>query len=403
MPGSKEATMTVTEDLSTEYHQQDTDYYCGAASAQMVLEECGVGLLSQVGLYDDNHAHSVAESGWYTAPDGLTWTLNNRQSSKYFVLDALSTEDAISRMITWTIHHYQVAPVAMVFGWAHWIVVRGFTASDTPSSSQDIGYTISGFDVNNPWPPTPTPAPPPPHTTGDVCGTGGTRGVADEHISYTTWRTDYMTGIPGGHWAGKFVAVCDPEPPPTRHPDRQEPRRPLDGDRLIDARAAAEISDRALEEVGLLERKSWSKALNGTQIGQPVLVQRLDRPDSFYWIVPRTRGNLTTAVVNIDARYGEYMQARALPDSKGTALLTLDQKDVDGLILDTLFQLPEREGQLRLRPGIACVSDHWVWRPCRESLSPYYPFKLVTYGDNRLYVRADGRVFTSLSVSGRGI
>lgn len=395
--------MTVTEDLSTEYHQQDTDYYCGAASAQMVLEECGVGLLSQVGLYNDNHSHSVAESGWYTAPDGLTWTLNNRQSSKYFVLDALSTEDAISRMITWTIHHYQVAPVAMVFGWAHWIVVRGFTASDTPSSSQDVGYTISGFDVNNPWPPTPTPAPPPPHSTGDVCGTGGTRGVADEHISYTTWRTDYMTGIPGGHWAGKFVAVCDPEPPPTRHPDRQEPRRPLDGDRLIDARAAAEISDRALEEVGLLERKSWSKALDGTQIGQPVLVQRLDRPDSFYWIVPRTRGNLTTAVVNVDARYGEYMQARALPDSEGTALLTLDQKDVDGLILDTLFQLPGREGQLRLRPGIACVSDHWVWRPCRESLSPYYPFKLVTYGDNRLYVRADGRVFTSLSISGRGI
>jgi hypothetical protein len=395
--------MTVTEDLSTQYHQQDTDYYCGAASAQMVLEECGVGLLGQVGLYNDNHSHSVAESGWYTAPDGLTWTLNNRQSSKYFVLDALSTEDAISRMIAWTIHHYQVAPVAMVFGWAHWIVVRGFTASDTPSSSQDVGYTISGFDVNNPWPPTPTPAPPPPHSTGDVCGTGGTRGVADEHISYTTWRTDYMTGIPGGHWAGKFVAVCDPEPPPKRRPDHQEPRHPLDGDRLIDARAAAEISDRALEEVGLLERKSWSKALSGTEIGRPVLVQRLDRPDSFYWIVPRTRGNLTTAVVNVDARYGEYMQARALPESEGTALLTLDQKDVDGLILDTLFQLPGREGQLRLRPGIACVSDHWVWRPCRESLSPYYPFKLVTYGDNRLYVRADGQVFTSLSISGRGI
>jgi hypothetical protein len=395
--------MAVTADLSTEYHQQDTDYYCGAASAQMVLEECGVGLLSQVGLYNDNHAHSVTESGWYTAPDGLTWTLNNRQSSKYFVLDALSTEDAISRMITWTIHHYQVAPVAMVFGWAHWIVVRGFTASDTPSSSQDVGYTISGFDVNNPWPPTPTPAPPPPHSTGDICGTGGTHGVADEHISYTTWRTDYMTGIPGGHWAGKFVAICDPEPPPTRRPDRQEPRHPLDGDRLIDAGTAAEISDRALEEVGLLERRSWSKALTGTRIGQPVLVQRLDRPDSFYWIVPRTRGNLTTAVVNVDARYGEYMQARALPDSDGTALLTLDQKDVDGLILDTLFQLPGREGQLRLHPGVASVSDHWVWRPCRESLSPYYPFKLVTYGDDRLYVRADGRVFTSLSISGRGI
>jgi len=396
--------MTVTEDLGTEYHQQDTDYYCGAASAQMVLEECGAGLLSQVNLYNDNHSHSTTESGWYTAPDGLTWTLNNRQSGRYFVLDALATEDAISRMIAWTIHHYQVAPVAMVFGWAHWIVVRGFTASDTPASSQDVGYTISGFDVNNPWPPTPSPAPPPPHSTGDVCGSGGSRGVADEHISYTTWRTDYMTGIPSGHWAGKFVAVCDPEPPPERHPDRQEQERPeFDGERLIEPGVAAELSVRALERAGLTERDTWRKALGDTEVGDPVLVQRLDRPDSFYWIVPRGRGRGATAVVNIDARFGTYMQARALPDPEGTALLTLDRKDVDGLILDTLHQLPGREGQLLVRPGLACVSDHWVWRPCRESLSPFYPFKVVNYGANRLYVRADGRVFTHLTTSGRGI
>lgn len=396
--------MTVTEDLGTEYHQQDTDYYCGAASAQMVLEECGAGLLSQVNLYNDNHSHSTTEAGWYTAPDGLTWTLNNRQSGRYFVLDALATEDAISRMIAWTIHNYQVAPVAMVFGWAHWIVVRGFTASDTPSSSQDIGYTISGFDVNNPWPPTPAPPSPPPHSTGDVCGSGGARGVADEHISYTTWRTDYMTGIPSGHWAGKFVAVCDPEPPPNRHPDRQDDARPeFDGEQLIEPGVAAELSVRALEKAGLTQRDTWRKALDDTELGEPVLVQRLDRPDTFYWIVPRGRGRGATAVVNIDARYGTYMQARALPDPEGTALLTLDRKDVDGLILDTLHQLPGREGQLLVRPGLACVSDHWVWRPCRESLSPYYPFKVVNYGANRLYVRADGRVFTHLTTSGRGI
>ena len=228
--------MTVHEDIATQYHQQDTNYYCGAAAAQMVLEQCGAGLQGQVDLYNDNNSHSTTEAGWYTAPDGLTWTMNNRQSSKYFVLDALSTEDAISRMIAWTIHHYRVSPIAMVFGSAHWIVVRGYTTSATPSSSADVSYTISGFDINNPWPPTPTPGSPPPHTGGDVCGSGGSRGVADEHISYSTWRTDYMTGISGGHWNGKFVAVCDPEPPPTRHPEKQEPlRRRFDGERLIEA------------------------------------------------------------------------------------------------------------------------------------------------------------------------
>jgi hypothetical protein len=52
---------------------------------------------------------------------------------------------------------------------------------------------------------------------------------------------------------------------------------------------------------------------------------------------------------------------------------------------------------------LACISDHWVWRPCDQSLSPYYPFKMVSYGGNRLYVRSDGHVFTSLTTTGRGI
>jgi hypothetical protein len=396
--------MTVTEDLGTQYHQQDTNYYCGAASAQMVLEDCGVGLLDQVGLYNDNHSHSTTESGWATGPDGLTWTLNNRQFSKYFVLDALSTEDAISRMLAWTIHHYQVAPVALVFGWQHWIVVRGFTASAAPTSSTDVSYTIDGFDVNNPWPPTPSPGPPPPHTAGDVCGTGGNRGVADEHISYTTWRDTYMTGVPGGHWVGKFVAVCDPEPPPTQHPDHQAPHRPrFDRARLIEARQAVELSDKAIEGIGLNRRDNWRKALDATKIGDPVLVQRLDRPDDFYWIVPRGRGDATTAMVSIDALSGEYMQAWAVPEAQRSTLLALDREQVSSLVVDTLHELPDLQGRLMIRPEVATISNHWVWRPCRESLSPYYPFKMVGYGDNRLYVRSDGQVFTSLTTTDRGI
>ena len=69
--------MPVTENLSVPYHQQDTDYYCGAACAQMVLASLGTGLLDQDQLYSDNHSHSTTESGWYTAPDGLQWTMHN--------------------------------------------------------------------------------------------------------------------------------------------------------------------------------------------------------------------------------------------------------------------------------------------------------------------------------------
>lgn len=396
--------MSTHEDLTTQYHQQDTNYYCGAACAQMVLEQCGAGLLDQDDLYNDNHTHSTIEGNWYTAPDGLAWTMNNRQRGRYFALDALSTEDAISRMIAWTIRNYRVAPIAMVFGSAHWIVVRGYTASAEPADSGDTSYVLSGFDINNPWPPTPTPGSPPPHSAGDVCGSGGARGVADEHISYATWQSTYMTGVPSGYWGGKYVAICDPEPPPTRHPDRQERPEPLfDGSELIGAQTARELALRGVEQAGVLERENWRRAFDGAEPGDPVLVQRLDHPDSFYWTVPQLRGGTATVAVNVDARTGLYMQSRALPEAEGTAWLTLDREQVDEAIYDRTHQLPGRSGKLRLRPGIACISRHWVWRPCRESLSPFYPFKMISYGAYRLYVRSDGAVFTRLTTARRGI
>jgi len=272
--------MAVHEDLAVQYHQQDTNYYCGGACAQMVLAEIGAGLLDQDDLYADNHAHSVLESGWYTGPDGLTWTLNDRRPASFtnsFVLFALANEDLISRKICWTIHHYGVAPVAMVYGWAHWIVVRGYEASAAPATVGDNTYAIAAFDVNNPWPPTPMPGPPPPHTAADVCGSGGVRGIADEHISYATWQADYMTGIPSGYWSGKFVAVCDPEPPGDT-PGRQQPPKRQPGDALITPAVASRRALAGLKEYRLAERERWAAALKGTDPATPVLVQRLDHP-----------------------------------------------------------------------------------------------------------------------------
>src|SRR5450759_2154392 len=108
--------MPAHEDLSVSYHQQDTDYYCGAACAQMVLDEIGAGLLSQDDLYNSNHSHSSIETGWATGPDGLQYTMNHQAPAgnptglphghPYFALDGFSSEDSISRMIAWTIHYW---------------------------------------------------------------------------------------------------------------------------------------------------------------------------------------------------------------------------------------------------------------------------------------------------------
>jgi hypothetical protein len=113
----------VETELNVPYHQQDTDYYCGAASAQMVLASLGLGLLPQDQLYNDNHAHSILEANWYTAPDGLFWTLNTLSGGHphpipsnpeetvdwaFLGYHEATSEDAISRKICWTIQHYTI-------------------------------------------------------------------------------------------------------------------------------------------------------------------------------------------------------------------------------------------------------------------------------------------------------
>ena len=403
--------MPVTENLAVQMHQQDTDYYCGAACAQMVLETIGTGLLDQDDLYADNHSHSVLDAGvnWATGPDGLQWTLMDRRPptfTNYFALYALATEDLLSRKLCWTIRHYQVAPIALVYGWAHWIVVRGYTASAHPTSSADNSYTIDAFDINNPWPPTPSSddpalAPPPPHSASDGCGSGGDRGIANEHVTYATWQSTYMTGVPGGYWTGKFVAVCDPEPPAERGgPLREVPKRRGNGE-LLPADALGELAFAGLREYGLLERKDWG-VLREAKPQPGVLVQRLDGLDRFYAVVPFDSDNGTVAFAAVDGRWGDYMQAVLLPKPQSKrSWLTREQ--AAELVVGKRIDLGGYKGRLHVRKRALCIYPHLVWRPCLESLSPYYPFYMFTVGNETIYVRVDGALFTSLTLDMKGI
>src|SRR6476620_9976610 len=141
---SKFYVMALTDILNVEYHQQDTGYYCGAACAQMVLNQIGAGLLSQDDLYCDNHSHnSPAEQidRWRSGPTGLEWTMVARKPDAFtntFVIYSETAEENISRKIIWTIHHYQVAPIALVWGWRHWVVVTGYVATAAPTARDDV-------------------------------------------------------------------------------------------------------------------------------------------------------------------------------------------------------------------------------------------------------------------------
>jgi hypothetical protein len=408
--------MTVHEALTVPYHQQDTDVYCGAGCAQMVLESIGAGIQGQDGIYIDERNHTSELASWYNPPDGLQWVVNDRRPagfSGWFALFSLTTEDAVSRKLCWTIHHYGVAAIAMVYKGDHWLVVRGYEASAAPTDSTDTSYTISAFDVNNPWPPTPSfyeppsppPAPPPPHSGTDGCGSGANRGVANEHIAYATWQSMYATGNKYGTlWNGKYVAVCDPDPPPKRVGAQARRSKRRSGDTLLTRRAAIRSAVGGLRVHRLHERDDWRNALDGAEPLRPVLVQRLDEIDSYYFIVPfsQPRKGVTVAVA-VDARFGDYRQAIALPPGGNSIVTQLDSETVIDHVVGRTLQLQGRDGRLPVRKDAYCLYPTLVWRPCLESLSPFVPFHMLAVGDHRIYVRVDSRIFTTLHLDTPGI
>jgi hypothetical protein len=346
------------EHLDVAYHQQDTDSYCGAACAQMVLRALGQPLLAQANLFTDNQAHTVEGAAWLTAPDGLCWTLNNRQAAKRFTLDSTDTEEPISRTICWSIHHYQCAPVALVYNGNHWLVVRGYSATAAPSSAFDTAYTIQSFDLNNPFPPVPALPGPPPHSDNDVCVSGGNRGVADINVSYATWQSDYL--LPntfGAVWLGRYVAVCDPDPTDARPPGG--PTTPPQGapltspaaahsggsPRPLDAAFVRENLVARLSSAGLMSHPLWSKVFEQVRTGEPMLVQRLDREDRYYWIVPTQddRGTARAAVA-VDAYTGDYQQALSIRDQQSSMFGFAPLDRVRDHVLGRRFALPAAAG-----------------------------------------------------------
>ena len=213
-----------------------------------------------------------------------------------------------------------------------------------------------------------------------------------------------MTGIPSGHWAGKFVAVCDPEPPPERPGARREVEKRLRGDRLISAREAMARASAGLRAYELNNVAGWSQAIAGKRMSQPQLVKRLDRSDDYYYIVPMGgTESVPTAAVSVDARFGIYRQSIVFKPRSKSSLSMIDRKTAAQLVLGNWFELPNREGRLLVRREAVCHYPLLVWKPCRESLSPFYPFHMFSVGAHRVYVRVDGAVFTELHDQDKGI
>jgi len=458
------------------FHQQETNTWCAATCAQMVLHYLSPHTrpLDQDLLRAniENRAHALeTDIIWFGAPDGLEATLNAfppRPAGGRFRLVACTTEAELSRRIVWSLERHHVPAVALVYGMRHWLIVRGYTADRRPTGPNDTAYRIVSFDLYDPWPPVPDDKPghwPPPHVDGvDGCGNGSDRGIALNHVSYEGWRASggvldsgYMTGVPvdavGSKWKGLFVAILDPtdDDSPAEGDERNEGREEAaPGERVspeaaepnLDTSAAPDnlptgrVSHHvamstaidALREVEQDGRDGWKDKLTGAIPGQPHHIgdmrsapsappvalpadvaprtatlspERIDPAlhDTPFYIVPFEKPGHTPVAVRVDSSTGAYLQSVAAQGDNQSVISYVNLDDIltslEGRQLDfdgTNVIFHKRDIKPDPRLG---------WKPCRESMSPFYPFYVITLSTRsrtfEFYVRAhDGEVFTHL-------
>jgi hypothetical protein len=161
---------------------------------------------------------------------------------------------------------------------------------------------------------------------------------------------------------------------------------------------AIDAARNGFEEHELLRRPVWRRAIEGKIVDHPRLVQRLDYPDRFYYIVSfRQPGAGITAQAIVDALAGSFSEAEAVEELEAPAADFMPPARATDVVMRARLDFPGWRRYARvIREGLG-VHPTLVWRYCVESRSPYVPFFLLMFGDHPIYVRStDGAVFTAL-------
>ena len=118
-----------------------------------------------------------------------------------------------------------------------------------------------------------------------------------------------------------------------------------------------------------------------------LLVQRVDRQHSFYYLVPFISHGQTILVVIVDAVDGRFKEAAKL-STPGVYPKISETRAVD-ILEDHLRSKQQRPPGFRSAPSL-------VWRPCRQSQSPYEPLWYFRADSTEWYVDQAGRVYPRL-------
>lgn len=395
--------MTTSIYLDFPYHQQDHPYYCGLATAQMLLGRILQRTPTQLVLAN----HAVVSDLGISASD-LAALLNDCVPNGFGRFTNVRYRDPDSGMheIVQTLFATRIAVPAEIFLGpnGHWVAITGAVVEGANPPAEP--YEIKGFFLHNPDPVTAVvtaatldpeqaadayPAPPFEHQTGDYCGDGRQRGA--RHVYYTAyawrrynWGKLNYVAIPNDHQPtdddrsnSKVVTSAEQRPRPV-------PQSVRDDDSAAVKAASAGIAWHGLDKVapfaGLLGEVESTRVYPQT-IGDPIGETWACISFTF------TNGNHAVALV---AENGEFLALMA--STHGEVPYDAQQLAVTSLLFGS--ELGGDQPALHLESRGYNLEDERFWLPCEQSMSPFHPFVKIEIDGRPAFVGQDRRVHRQL-------
>lgn len=290
--------------LDVPLYGQDTDYYCGAASGQMMMmgypaaaaDRC----FSQDNVYQTIQAYKQ-DNGFYADPDGLKDAVMHLHSpappGSYSIFHDSRGDTVMHGILFWmATREYPTA--ALINRGDHWVVITGFETDVDPRTGN---ATLLSLDVNDPLPPDAAP-----HDDPCTAADEGSEGGTVRHVTGTSWfNNDWKNPNRWGtKWLNEYVAVV--EPPGVR--GKVTAKGEVEEGKPIPPKEALEYALRHVHE----RKLSRKKPFGFLKESRPSRAFLANRNAKGYYIVPfEYKDGRSPGAVLLNAYTGEFQEIGA--------------------------------------------------------------------------------------------
>lgn len=350
---------------------QETNIWCGAATAQMILEGYPGGTehpFTQAHIWNRIQAHKDdAPVNWATDPDGLRDTLMELGGDPGVNWEIYANSNAQSLMyyVTYWMTKRQFPTAVLVYGFQHWVMIDGFTTDVDPTTTATIN--LQRIEIVDPWNP-PCPA----------ATSGGVRSL----MTGANWYSNYWYtpgNIAASKWNGNYIAVIEP---PVKQGVAMAPMQVEEGRCTISEDAAKEYAMRWFKELRLEKRAPYA-VLRQTNVLQPLLVNPKHKG---YFLVPLgySEGELSQGAVLVNAYDGSFQEVGVF------------QRPIKYLSMDEAIRIA-RNYLCACKDKRRRIQAQLMFQPSEQTQSRFMPLWKVMVGRVTLYITQEGKVFEKLT------